>query len=210
MTADETETHRRRRAAVERTLREVHKDFFRFLLRQLKDEHDAADVLQEFYVRVLKSFADLKDDEKLRPWMNRVLQSVIADHYRLRARSERLEKAFERQMTVESQMVEEEIDLLVCACLYKLLPTLVDDYAAIIWRVDLLGEDRADVRDSLELSESAFRVKLHRARQALRDRLEQSCRTCPEHGFLDCGCEEVKSIRRRFDKENFTVQNGES
>lgn len=201
MTVDETETHSRRRAAVEKTLREVHNDFFRFLLRQLKDEHDAADVLQEFYVRVLKSVADLKDDEKLRPWINRVLQSVIADHFRLRARSERLKKAFELQMAIESQKVEEEIDLIVCACLYKLLPTLLDDYAAIIWRVDLLGEDRANVRNSLELSESAFRVKLHRARQALRDRLEQSCRTCPVHGFLDCGCENAVPIKRRLDKE---------
>jgi RNA polymerase sigma-70 factor (ECF subfamily) len=32
-------------------------------------------------------------------------------------------------------------------------------------------------------------VRLHRARQALKIRLEQMCRSCVVHGFLDCRCD---------------------
>jgi RNA polymerase sigma-70 factor (ECF subfamily) len=32
---------------------------------------------------------------------------------------------------------------------------------------------------------------VHRARQALRRRLEESCGTCAEHACLDCSCGEV-------------------
>ncbi len=201
MPDEEDEELLSRRTAVAAALQEVHGDLFRFLTRRLGDRHDAADVLQEFYVRVLRSFAGLKDDDKLRPWMNRVLQSAVADHYRRRARQSRLEEDYKAEALVEASFPEEEIDLVVCVCLYKLLPTLQDDYAALLWRVDLLGEAREEVRISLGLTESALRVKLHRPRQTLRRRLEQSCDACPDHGFLNCGCGEVEALRRRLDEE---------
>ncbi len=74
------------KAAVEAVLTEVHRDMFRFLVRRLGDEHEAADVLQEFYVKILTRFSDLRDADKLRGWMASVLRSVIADHYRARGR----------------------------------------------------------------------------------------------------------------------------
>lgn len=33
-----------------------------------------------------------------------------------------------------------------------------------------------------------LRVRHHRARQQLRERLEQTCRLCAKHGCLDCTC----------------------
>ena len=192
----ETDGLRNRQAAVEAALRETRQDLFRFLVRRLRSEADAVDVLQDFYVKVLKSFADLESEDKLRPWMNRVLRSVIADHFRARARRLRLETDYEAETRLMAHDADDEqLDLLICACLYKLLPTLHHEYASLIWRADLLGEAREAIREDFRLSETAFRVKLHRARQALRRRLEQSCDACPEHGFLHCGCESRASSR---------------
>jgi len=36
-------------------------------------------------------------------------------------------------------------------------------------------------------------VRLHRARAALREKLVRSCRTCAEHGCLDCSCGRPKT-----------------
>lgn len=196
-----------RRATVEAAMQGLHRDFYRFLARRLGDQHDAADVLQEFYVRVIKSFADLRDEDKLRAWMNRVLRSALADHYRARARRTRLEQGYEAETAINAAISDgEDIDLIVCVCLYELLPTIRNEYASLLWRIDLLGEDREGVRASLGLTEGALRVKLHRARQALRRRLEQSCTACPEHGFLNCGCDEAESLRRRLDREGLGFQ----
>jgi RNA polymerase sigma-70 factor (ECF subfamily) len=200
MERNETDDMRNRKAAVEAVLRETRQDLFRFLARRLRSEHVAADVLQDFYVKVLRSFSDIKDDDKLRPWMNQVLRSVVADHYRAHARRVRLEKDYEIESLIATPDLDpEDVDSVVCACLYKLLPTLRHEYAVLLWRTDLLGEDRKDVSESLRLTENAFRVKLHRARQALRRRLEQSCEACPTHGFLNCSCEDVEAAKRRLD-----------
>ena len=138
-----------KKAAVEAVLTEVHRDMFRFLVRRLGDEHDAADVLQEFYVKILTRYSELRDADKLRGWMARVLKSVIADHYRAKGRRARLTEAYKADAALFPAIDDEEIDLVICACLYKLLPTLKDEYAAILWRTDLIGEAREAIAADL-------------------------------------------------------------
>ena len=58
MTSDQTPSDRRKRA-IEAALIESHQDMFRFLKRKLRNESDAKDVLQEFYVKALTRFDDL-------------------------------------------------------------------------------------------------------------------------------------------------------
>lgn len=90
-----------------------------------------------------------------------------------------------------------ELDEAVCDCLYRILPTLKPAYAEVLWRIDLLGEPRDRVAASLGATVNSIGVRLHRGRQALKRRLEEMCRTCPVHGFLDCRCEEAERARRR-------------
>jgi RNA polymerase sigma factor (sigma-70 family) len=195
--ADKTDTDGLR-ALIEAALMDVHQDLYRFLVRRLGNEHDAADVLQDFFIRVLSRFGDLRDEDKLRAWMASVLRSAIADHYRSKTRQSRIEAAYEADAALAPAIPDEDVDLVICACLYKLLPTLKNEYAQLVWRTDLIGEQRSEIAADLGLSENAFRVKLHRARAALRKRLEQTCETCPEHGFLSCGCPAAKSSRERL------------
>jgi transposase-like protein len=52
----------------------------------------------------------------------------------------------------------------------------------------LAGQSRVAVARQLGLTPNNLAVRLHRARQALRKRLEQTCETCPTHGFQSCAC----------------------
>ena len=162
MTLDQSRSERRRRV-LETTLIESHQDIFRFLVRKLRNEADAKDVIQEFYVKALTRFDDLKDEDRLRGWLSQILRSTIADFFRARARTR------------------------------KALGTY---YADLIWRVDLLGEDRSAIADDLGLTDNGLRVKLHRARRAMRDRLEQTCLTCVEHGYFRCACPGAEGLRK--------------
>lgn len=181
---------------LEAALAEIHHDLLHFARRRLGNDHDAADAVQEFYVKVFTHFSGLRDSDKIRPWMARILKNVIADHFRRKGRQQKLVGELGAEGASELPAIDEEIDLIVCNCLYKLLPTLNEDYARLIWRADLLGEDRAVIAGDLGLSEGAFRVKLHRARQALRRRLEETCEACPEHGFFNCGCCYSKTLQK--------------
>lgn len=186
MTSDKAPSRQRRRA-VEAALTESHQDLYRFLKRKIGNDADARDVLQDFYVKALTRFSDLKDEDRLRGWLSQVLRSTIADHFRDRKRTSDLLASY--AANAELLFGEEELDFVICACLYKMLPTLSPGYADLIWRADLIGEERSAIAEDLGLSEAALRVKLHRARRAMRERLEQTCHTCLEHGYFQCACQ---------------------
>lgn len=68
----------------------------------------------------------------------------------------------------------------------RLLQTMSVHYASLITRVDLNEEPPGKVAESLGISRNNLFVRLHRARQQLKRRLEENCRVCAKHGCLDC------------------------
>lgn len=187
--------------AAHAVMAEVHQDFLRYLTRRLGNQDEAADVLQDFYVKVLKKIGDLRDTDKMRAWMRRVLETTLIDYYRAQGKKRQSESDFQYlENASRADNGEDELDAIVCSCLYKLLPTLKPEYADLLWRTDLIGESRDSILAELDISESNLRVRLHRARQALRHRLEQTCRTCPIHGYLDCDCDYSTDLRRKIEE----------
>lgn len=181
-------------AAVQRALVEARHEILLFLQQRLRSRDDAEEVLQRFSVRALERASQLRDVHTVRGWLGRVLATTIIDHQRSLSRRQRREIHLD-EAEIESLPADAELDAAVCNCLYRLLPTLKPEYADIVWRADILGEPRDRLAASLGTSLNNVTVRLHRGRQALRKRLEEMCRTCPVHGFLDCHCETGEKIR---------------
>ena len=187
--------------AIIAALRQGHREFLRFVTRRAANMADAEDILQDFYLKVVRSTRTIKDRGSLRCWLAQVLRRTVTDYYRRRGVRTKAEERLraERGLTL---IVDDEAEQAVCACLYRVLPTLPPDYGQVIWRVDLLGESRAGVAKDLRISTNNLGVRLHRARQALRAALLRFCTTCPQHGFLNCACEEgtrAQAIRAWFE-----------
>lgn len=180
-------------AAVRCALVESHRDLLRFLRRRLGSEEEAEEVLQRFMLKAISRAGDLRNDKAVRAWLGRVLATTIVDYQRAAIRRRGRERAVDpdelSRLADFAVEPDAETDEAVCDCLYQLLPTMKPEYAEVIWRADLLGEPRDRLAISLGTSVNNVTVRLHRARQALKIRLEQMCRTCVVHGFLDCRCE---------------------
>ena len=179
-------------AVVRRALAEGHDALLQFLTRRLGSRDEAEEVLSAFYIRILDRAHDLRHPASLHGWLRRVLTTTIADHYRHRAVSSKAETDW--AVTTMANALEETEGTL-CICFYKLLPTLKPEYAEVIQRVDLEGEPRKTVAADLGVTVNALGVRLHRGRAALKRRLQQTCLTCPVHGFFDCHCEYAERVR---------------
>jgi RNA polymerase sigma factor (sigma-70 family) len=193
-------------ASVVVALKEGHREFLRFLVRRTANISEAEDVLQDFYLKVVRSARTIRTPGALKGWLAQVLRRTLTDHYRKSAVRRSTE---ERLLSSEdiALSVDDDAERAVCACLYRILPTLPSGYAQIIWRVDLLGQERHRVARSLHISVNNLGVRIHRARLAVRAALERFCITCPEHGFLNCACENFpKQLAERewFDRSEVT------
>jgi RNA polymerase sigma-70 factor (ECF subfamily) len=82
----------------------------------------------------------------------------------------------------------EDVEDTICKCVHDLLPGLEPGYAELVRRIDLNGEPRGRVAESLHMSPQTLTVRLLRARRALRRALLRTCSSCPIDGFRDCGC----------------------
>lgn len=158
--------------------------FLAFARKRLNDPELAADAVQDALLKALKAPDAPSDQEKLVPWFYQILRRTIIDLYRRKAtRSEALEN-FAKEQSTPSPEDEQQ----VCECFGPLLATLPGQYAQVLNAVDLEGREPKQVAEDLELSWNNLNVRLHRARTALRKRLEETCRACSVHGCLDCTC----------------------
>jgi len=194
--------------SVAAALKEGHREFLRYVGRRTGSLSEAEDVLQDFYVKVVRSAGSIRSEASLRGWMAQVLRRTLTDHYRSASVRKRGQKRLEAAES-STLHIDDEADRAVCGCVYRILPTLSADYGQIIWRVDLLGHSRAKVAKSLGITVNNLGVRIHRARHALRTALERFCVTCPEHGFLNCACAEVlsRSGSGREDLRSMRVMN---
>ncbi|HML41637.1 MAG TPA: sigma factor [Hyphomicrobium zavarzinii] len=201
-TAHNAEKHRD--SAVQRALVEAQQQILQFLGRRLGDHEAAEEVLQRFSLRALERASQLRDVRVVRGWLGRILATTVADYQREMARRDYRETIID-PVELEKHPFDEDLDAAICNCLYRLLPTLKAEYADIIWRADILGEPRNRLAESLGTSLNNLTVRLHRGRQALRKRLEEMCRTCPVHGFLDCHCEKGEQTQAFADAKAKTT-----
>lgn len=191
--------------AVRRSIIEGRHAIIAYLMRSIGRE-DAEDVFQRFVVRALERGRDLRDIRSLRFWLGRVLTSTVADHMRRKRRDRNREWQATDEEIANVPATDGSAVPAVCACLYRVLLTLPPGYATIVRRVDLLGEPRERIAASLGITPGNADVRLHRARRALRRRLEETCLTCPLAGFLDCQCEDAERIRQMRHAERATVR----
>jgi RNA polymerase sigma factor (sigma-70 family) len=157
-----------------------------FIRKRVDDPDMAEDVLQEGLLKALRSAEDLRDDERLVPWFYRILNNAIIDTYRKRNAETRYLEAYAREA---DQELDAEVQSEICACFRELLPSLKPEYAVLIDRLELQPGDPQELARELNVQPNNLKVRRHRARQALKQRLEDTCRTCAVHGCLDCTCQ---------------------
>ena len=169
------------------TLVDNHRRFLSFLTRRVGNPFDAEEILQAAFVKSVEKSDSIRDSESVVAWFYRLLRNAIIDYYRHRDAERR---ALERvaEMSTETEFFEPDFENAICQCVYDLLPTLKDDYSLLLRRVDLEDTSIAEVAVETGMTSNNTRVKLHRARTALRKQLELSCGSCAEHACLDCDC----------------------
>jgi RNA polymerase sigma factor (sigma-70 family) len=170
------------------TLLANHRQFLDFLSARVGSREDAEESLQEAFVRGIQKAGEIRDEESAVAWFYRLLRNAVTDHYRRAAAGRKALEAHAREAPAADPGLDADLERAICACVDGLVPLLKPEYSDLIRRVDLGGADVAAAADALGITPGNARVRLHRARAALRGELERSCRTCATHGCLDCTC----------------------
>lgn len=158
--------------------------FLAFVRRRLRTEADAEDLLQQAMLRAVERIDSLQQQERLDAWFYRILRNTLADHHvQQAARSSRFELLSE---DVEDASPEQ---LAGCACTLGFLERLRPEQREILQLVDLHDESLSEAAETLQITSNNAKVRLYRARRALREQLHTCCGSGSFHACLNCSCE---------------------
>jgi RNA polymerase sigma-70 factor (ECF subfamily) len=159
--------------------------------RILRDEEDARDAVQEAFVHAWKGLPSFAEGSRLSTWLHRI--AVNAALMKLRSRRRHPEEpiddllpafAEDGHQVPPSEPWAEPADVALdrqqlAAVVRQQIERLPDTYRLVLLLRDMEGLDTAEAAEALGVSENAVKLRLHRARQALRTLLDPILRRSP-------------------------------
>jgi RNA polymerase sigma-70 factor (ECF subfamily) len=149
--------------------------------RYLPQEADAEDALQDAFVNVARAIGNFSGDSRLGTWLHRIVVNCALT--RIRSRSRRSEEPTDKIEAIQaaapqrswshgasSILEREDLRETVRSCVDR-LPEAV---RAVLRLRDVEGMEMREVCRLLDIGLSTAKVRLHRARHALRAILEQT------------------------------------
>jgi RNA polymerase sigma-70 factor (ECF subfamily) len=173
---DDAELVRRIRAGetalFELVMRRYNQRLFRVLRALLRDENEAEDVLQDAYVRAYSHLDQLEQPERLASWLTHIAVHEAKARLRKRGRVVDVKEGPLRAVPSPSRDPEQEaLGRQLQRVLIEAIDELPIGYRTVFVLRDVEGMSTSDVAHSLRLTEQAVKMRLHRARAALRDGL---------------------------------------
>ena len=154
---------------------------YNLALRLMKDPHEAEEVLQETFISAFRALPKFEGRSQLSTWLYRI--GYNAALMRLRKRRVATESLDAPVVTEAGNLLPRELvdwgsaphDLLLRqelrAVLMAALDTLPESLRSIFVLRDIEGLSTAEAAEALGITETNAKVRLHRARLALREKL---------------------------------------
>lgn len=151
---------------------------FRYLERMVRDPGAAEELVQEAFLRVYRARERYEPDARFSTWLYRIATNLALNELRRPRRRdphESLDAPEGPSLSADSQPTDEVVDARRRAeRLEMALAELPERQRAALWLSAVEGLSYAEVADSLDVSESAVKALVHRARTGLAGRMGAS------------------------------------
>jgi RNA polymerase sigma-70 factor (ECF subfamily) len=178
---DDLQALRNRDPEAVRRLIYERRDYIEAVLRRYSaDAEVARDLLQETFFQALRSLPTFRGESKVTTWLHSIAKNVALARYRTDKRQQPLEEDMleHARATSTAAMTAPPpypdpatgaVRAQETSALYAAMGELSDSYREIIRLRDLEEQSTQEAADELGLTPVNVRVRLHRARKALRE-----------------------------------------
>lgn len=148
-------------------------EVFQFLLHRLRDRAAAQDVVQDVFIKAMRSGQRFCAVGNARAWLFQVARTTLIDRHRTEHPHEPLTEN-DNMLAAPDAEVPEPVDALA-QCIDRVLPALSPADADILRACELQGLTQAAYAAEHGLTLPAAKARLQRARQRLRRALVTQC-----------------------------------
>lgn len=151
-------------------------------MRMTRNPADAADLVQETFVKAFAAFAKFEQGTNIKAWMYRILTNTFINMYRKNQRNpyqgtiDELEDwqmggAVSATATATRSAEAEAIDHLPDSAVKDALQSIPEDFRLAVYLADVEGFSYQEIADIMKSPVGTVMSRLHRGRRMLRERL---------------------------------------
>ena len=152
---------------------------FNYVYSQVKDYDEALDITQEIFIMTIEALRSFRRESKFSTWFYSIMVNYCKNYRKKNSRynlvsinSSRGEDEYDMQLPDERENPENEVILNDSLRIVKdEIGKLPDDYREILLLRDIQGLSYNEIADILDISLSNVKVRIHRGREFLKNRL---------------------------------------
>jgi RNA polymerase sigma factor (sigma-70 family) len=172
--------------ALEELVSEIQDNIYGLALRMLYNPSDAEDAAQEILLKIITHLGTFRGESSFSTWMYRVASNHLLTARKHRAEREAMsfeeyEKSIDLKSAVDWQESQSEtlhhlfVEEIRISCLQGLLLCLDREHRLAFLLVDIFGINSEQGAAILDITATAFRKRLSRARERIEDFLTRNC-----------------------------------
>ncbi|MEO8473539.1 MAG: RNA polymerase sigma factor [Chryseolinea sp.] len=177
-------------------LRRHNQTLYRVLRSYLKDEDDIRDAMQNTYLKAFNKLFQFQGNASFSTWLIRIgmneallrLKIIKREQANfLGSNDERLNLIPDNQMNAETKIIRREAEQM----LEQAIDNLPEMYRVVYMLKEIEGMSNSEVCESLSLTDSNVKVRLHRAKAMLKDSLYTLLISCDVFEFGKGECDDI-------------------
>lgn len=149
---------------------QFHRELENFIVKKVKDNVIAKDILQDVFVKIHLHLNSIKDQSKLTSWIYQLTRNTIYDYYR-KLEVVKEDKEIPQEVTELSNHDEDGL----ANCVLPFINQLPPKYKEALVLTDLKGISQIQMAEQLEISYSSAKSRVQRARQKLKILFTDCC-----------------------------------
>lgn len=132
------------------------------------NKNDAEDLIQDVILKIVNSYTENKSVKNLKSWLYSVTNNTIADYYR---------KKYKEVENISSEILQDNIEKKLSAddFIIPMIHLLDEKYSQILLMNDIEQLSQKEIAQKTDLSISAVKSRVLRARKMLRDLFLECC-----------------------------------
>ena len=179
-----------------------HKNELRnFILKRVKDQNLTNDILQDVLMKVYNFCISKSGVRNIRSWLYQIAQNTITDYYRKQSKFTNLDNLTEIEYEDQNMAFKEATNYIL-----PMLEFLPKEYAVPLKFADIDNIKQADIAKKLNLSLSATKSRIQRARQLLKAEFITCChfKTDKQGNLISFeikdSCEPLQKVKKNIQK----------
>jgi RNA polymerase sigma-70 factor (ECF subfamily) len=176
---------------IENIWNDFHKELKNFILRKVKDENTADDILQDVFLKIITNADKIAHAKSLQQYIFGITRNATIDHFRKFDKN----NSKENEYATISEEENHSLNASIANCIRPFIKQLPDKYQVALMKTEFEHVSQKELAELLNISYSGAKSRVQRGKEKLKELILACCNfPSDRYGNLlnpedeSCGC----------------------